>query len=106
MQLGLQFLGVHESIESVADGVCIEGLIGHSVSDRLVDVIADAHTQFAVAIARVDCSAVLKGSLPLGWTRDAWVLQRYELRQGIIVADKNSHRRMRSGGVGAQEGGQ
>lgn len=104
MQLGLQFLEVHVSIQSVADVVCIEGLIGHSVSDRLTDVFADAHAQFAVAIARIDCSAVLKGSLPLGWTRDACVLQRYDLRHGIIVADKNLHRRTRSGGIGSPGG--
>ncbi len=93
MQLGLQFLEVHESIQSVADVVRIESLIGHSVSDRLVDVIADAHAQFAVAIAGIDRSAVLKGSLPLGWARDANFRQRHQPQHRIIVADKTLHRR-------------
>ena len=74
--MALQFLEVHESIESVADVVRMEGLIGHSVANRLIDVIADTHAQFAVAIARVDRPAVLKGFLPLGWTRDASSPQR------------------------------
>lgn len=92
--MGLQFLDVHEPIESVADVFRKERLSGHSAANCLADVCADTHAQFAVAVARVDRSAVLKGSLPLGWTCDASSLQCRKLQHAIIVADKTLHRQL------------
>ena len=97
MQVDLQFLEVHEPIEPVADVVRIEGLIGHSVADCLVDVITDTDAQLAVAVARVDRPTVLKTPLPLGWARDAGPHQRHQLQHRLIVADKTLRRRTTTG---------
>lgn len=45
MEMDFQFLEVHEPVESGANASCVEGSIGGSAADCLVDAIADADAQ-------------------------------------------------------------
>jgi hypothetical protein len=61
----LQFLEVHEPVESVTEVSLVQRLIRPRVADRLFDGFADADAQIAVTEAGIDGSAVLKSALPL-----------------------------------------
>lgn len=75
MQMDPQFLEIHVPVESVADVVPIEGVVGPSVVDCLINVVANADAQFTPAVSDVDHPPVLERALPLRWTRSACFLQ-------------------------------